>query len=274
MKKHLKYNLKLIFNTSILIFLFILFFRPFDANFENVNNLILFFAGFGGIVFILNSITLIALPAIMPKSFKLGKWEVGPPFLLNALIVVLNSVAFPFYLRFVGRTHITFHIVIKMVLIHLSSVIILRLIYIIKYQSHHLYSTNSNLSEKNFDVDDKKANDIILLFSENKAEKLKLDNSGIYFIKASDNYVEIYFQQNNHIQKKLLRNTLKNIESQLSEHKNYVRCHRTFIVNLIHVNKISKNYKGSFLKILNTEEEIPVSRHYLLKVQETLDSLL
>ncbi len=273
MNKHLKYNLYLIFNTSIGIFLFILFFRPFDGQFENVNNLILFFAGFGGIVFILNSITLIALPAIFPKSLKIGKWEVGPPFLLNALIVVLNSVAFPFYLRFVGRTPITFHIVIKIILIILSSVIILRLIYIIRFQRKHIESFKNKLNERKAELEENKHHDSIELYSENKAEKIKFNNNSIYYIKSADNYIEVYFDKNGYIQKKLIRNSLKNIESYLAKSTNFVRCHRTYIVNLNLIEKLSKNYKGNYLKISNINEEIPVSRHYLLKVQETIHNL-
>ena len=271
MKKQLKYNLKLIFNTSIGIFLFLLFFQPFTAKFENPTNLIIFFAGFGGIVFILNSLTLIGLPAIFPKALKIGKWEVGPPFLLNALIVALNSVAFPFYLRFVGRTPITFHIVIEIILIILSSVIILRLIYIIKFQRQHIDTLKNILSERKTEEKNESLENIKLL-SENKTEKVKLNNNDLFYIKASDNYVEVYFMKNNTIQKKLLRNTLKNIESQLSVYNNFIRCHRTFLVNLNHIDRLGKNYKGSYLKILDIEEEIPVSRHYLLKVQETLNN--
>lgn len=272
MKKQFRYNLKLIFNTSIGIFLFILFFQPFTAKFENPNNLIIFFAGFGGIVFILNNIILIGLPALFPKALKVGRWEVGPPFLLNALIVTLNSVAFPFYLRYVGRTPITFHIVIEMILIVLSSVIILRLIFIIKFQQQHLDSLKNKLSERNNLNNTELTESKIILFSENKSEKLKLNTDDLIYVKASDNYVEIIYLKNDSVQKKLLRNTLKNIESQLSLHDNFIRCHRTFLVNINLIDKLSKNYKGSYLKLSDIDDEIPVSRHYLLKVQETLSS--
>ncbi len=270
MKNQLKYNFKLIFNISIGIFLFILFFQPFKAEFDNPTNLIIFYAGFGGIVFIINSLILIGLPAIFPKALKIGKWEVGPPFLLNALIVALNSVAFPFYLRFVGKTPISFHIVIEIILIILSSVIILRLIFIIKFQRVHLESLRNKLSVRATDDQDETQN-FVTLYSETKTEKIRIGNKDLIYIKAADNYVEVYFSKNDKIQKKLLRNTLKNIELQLSTFHDYIRCHRTFLVNLNHIDKLAKNYKGSYLKISKLNEEIPVSRHYLLKVQETLD---
>jgi DNA-binding LytR/AlgR family response regulator len=44
------------------------------------------------------------------------------------------------------------------------------------------------------------------------------------------------------------------------------------MVNLNNVKKLAKNYKGTFL-VLNNNEEIPVSRHYLLKVKEQLKNV-
>ncbi len=273
MQQQFKYYLKLIFNTSIGIFLFILFFQPFGATFKNVDHLIVFFAGFSGIVFILNSLCLIGLPAIFTKALKIGKWEVGPPFSINALIVILNSVAFSFYLRYVGKTPINFNTVIQIVLILLSSVLILRLIFIIKYQKEHIESYKTKLNRRDVDQDESGQPDTITLFSENKTEKLKLELSNLYYIKSADNYIEIYYKDHENIEKKLLRNTLKNIETSLKDYDNFIRCHRTFIVNLNHIDKISKNYKGNYLKVSDVHEEIPVSRHYLLKVQETIENL-
>jgi len=267
----LKYNLKLNFNTSIGVFLFILFFQPFNVTYENVNNLIIFFSGFAGIIFILNNLILIALPAIFPKTLKIGWWEVGPPFLLNALMLALNSVAFTFYLRYVGGTKLSFYIVFQIVLIVLSLIIIIRLVFIIRFQRHHIDLLKNKLNEiKPAHIETTDTSNIIELYSENNAEKVKLNNQSIYTIKAADNYVEIHFKENGNFQKKLLRNTLKNIETQLVKHPNYIRCHRTFMVNLNHVTKLIRNYNGHQLILTNTEE-IPVSRHYLLKVKEKMD---
>ena len=268
--KHLKYNLTLTFNFSIGVFLFILFFRPFDATYDNVNNLILFFSGFAGILFILNNILFIAIPALFPKSIKISEWKAGPPFVLNALALVLNSVAFTFYLRYVGKTSITFHIVYKIVLICLSVVVLFRVLHKMRYQNYQLKILHEKLKDQQ-NIPDEEFHEKIELTSENKAERIKLRKENIYTIKAADNYIEINYKKNGNLHKKLLRNTLKNIESQLEDYSSFVRCHRAYIVNLDHVLKFSKNYSGNQLLISDIEEEIPVSRHYLLKVKEKLN---
>lgn len=262
------YNLKLNFNFSIGIFLFILFFSPFDASYSNVNNLIIFFSGFSGIVFIFNNLFYIVIPYLFNNSIKVTEWEFGPPFILSALAVVFNSVAFTFYLRYVGKTGISFYIVFKIVIICLSVVVIMRMLYRLRWQ---YYQLNGKAIDLNEDVEVKIPNKIELS-SENKSEKAELSFNNILSIKAADNYVEINYLHKEDIRKKLLRNSLKNIESQLKTYSNFVRCHRTFIVNLNNVKKLTKNYKGTFLE-LDNKEQIPVSRHYLLKVKEQLKNI-
>ncbi|MCB2196356.1 MAG: LytTR family transcriptional regulator DNA-binding domain-containing protein [Bacteroidetes bacterium] len=261
----LRYNLKLNFNFSIGVFLFILFFRPFEASYNNVNNLIIFFSGFSGILFIFNNLFYIVVPSLFPQSIRIKEWDFGPPILLSSLALVFNSVAFTFYLRYVGKTSISFYIVFKIVIIYLSVVVIMRMLYRIRSQYNQLIG-------QSIDIDtsaEPKIPNKIELSSENNSEKIELSFNNILTIKAADNYVEINYQHKDEIRKKLLRNSLKNIESQLALYSNFVRCHRTFIVNLNNVKRLARNYTGTFLE-LNNKEHIPVSRHYLLKVKEQL----
>lgn len=262
------YNLKLNFNFSIGVFLFILFFSPFDASYSNVSNLIVFFSGFSGILFIFNNLFYIVIPYLFSKSIRVTDWEFGPPFMLSALALVFNSTAFTFYLRYVGKTSISFYIVFKIVIICLAVVVVMRMLYRIRWQ---YYQLNGNAIDLNKDIERKIPNKIELS-SETSSEKLELSFNNILTIKAADNYVEINYLHKEEIRKKLLRNSLKNIESQLKTYSNFVRCHRTFMVNLNNVKRLVKNYKGTFL-ILHNNEEIPVSRHYLLKVKEQLKNV-
>jgi hypothetical protein len=267
--RELTYNLKLNFNFSIGVFLFILFFRPFEASYSNVNNLIIFFSGFSGILFIFNNLFYIGIPAIFSKSFSITEWEFGPPLTLSALNLIFNSVGFTFYLRYVGKTSISFYIVFKIVIICLSVVVLIRLLYHIRSQYYQLKYLKGKSFNDDLENQRNKIPNKITLTSENKAEKVELSFDNINTIKAADNYVEIYYKHKDDYHKRLLRNTLKNIEIQLESYPNFVRCHRTYIVNLNNVNKLVKNYKGNILKLINNEE-IPVSRHYLLKVKEHL----
>jgi DNA-binding LytR/AlgR family response regulator len=106
--------------------------------------------------------------------------------------------------------------------------------------------------------------------SENNSENLKLSLSDIVFIKSADNYVEIAYKEGDDFKKKLLRNTLKNIELQLKPYSCFVRCHRISIVNIHHVEKLNRSDNNNYLIIKGYDEQIPVSRQYLVKLKESL----
>ena len=62
----------------------------------------------------------------------------------------------------------------------------------------------------------------IEILSENKSDSLQLLHHNIVAIKSADNYIQVYYLENNMLKKKLLRNTLRNIELQFIDHKNQV----------------------------------------------------
>ena len=209
---------------------------------------------------------------IFPKSYRITEWEFGPPILLHFLTLVFNSVAFTFYLRYVGRTNISFLIVFDIVIICLTIVVLARLLYRLRSQYYQLKELKAKPLYSGLKAQQNKTPNKITLESENKSEKVDLSFDNIFTIKAADNYVEIHYRHKDGFRKKLLRNTLKNIELQLIPFTNFVRCHRAYIVNLNNVSRLIKNYKGNILELTNNEE-IPISRHYLLKVKEQLNNI-
>ena len=112
-------------------------------------------------------------------------------------------------------------------------------------------------------------NKSIELVSENINENLKLKIADVALIKSADNYVEIVYKEEDDFKKKLLRNTLKNIELQIKPYTNFMRCHRICIVNSHYIEKLHRTYNNHWLSIKGYDEQIPVSRQYLLKVKET-----
>ncbi len=67
-------------------------------------------------------------------------------------------------------------------------------------------------------------------------------------------------------------NTLKNIETQLVNHKNFIRSHRTSIVNVLYVEGLAKTNNGYSLKMSCFDEEMPVSRQFLMQVKEAVSN--
>nr|WP_319512191.1 LytTR family DNA-binding domain-containing protein [uncultured Draconibacterium sp.] len=264
---------KIYFWISISVFLFILFFQPFPSlKFESENKN-LFIAGHGAIIFIVQILVQIVFQRHLLRNNMDG--EYNP--LLNSLFyfsqIALTSVAFVFYIRYVGNTGITFNIVLRVVVISLSAPVTIYLKDMLlsmheKYKK--LLEENRQMQDKIRQFSESYADKFIEFTSENEADNIRLQVSEIIFVKSADNYVEIGFRDGGEIRKKMVRNTLKNIEKQLREFNNFVRTHRSGIVNIQYIDKLNKNFNSYWLTLIDTKETIPVSRQYLMVVKDLL----
>ena len=98
------------------------------------------------------------------------------------------------------------------------------------------------------------ADEILNIQDNNSMISIPVKN--IFYIKASGNYVEII--EKNKLNGHLIRYTLKDLDGQF---KDLFRCHKSYIVNINHITKITGNTKG--YKIVFDELPgivIPVSR--------------
>ncbi len=263
-----------LFLISFGVFLFILFFQPFPLETLDYNSRLLYVAGFGGITFFCSGLVLILLPLVFSKWLKASEWEAGPPFILSVMLFVVSSTAFAFYIRYVGNNPLTLYIVFKMVLVCLLPIFILVIMYKNKTLEHiilHLREQNSLYYNKIQEFERLGGENEVDIYSHNRAERLYVKYKQIIWIKSSDNYAEIYYlTEEGGFEKKVLRNTLKDIESQLTADRDIIRCHRTALINSRYVEKIVKNYSGYALRVKYLEEKVPVSRSYLPLIKDAM----
>jgi hypothetical protein len=102
---------------------------------------------------------------------------------------------------------------------------------------------------------------LLVFKDENGKIKFSVLAKDLLLLESTDNYVSVFYILDNKVQRKLLRNTLKNLEEMLKENS-VVRCHRSFMVNITNVEFMQKDYKKFNLKIKNLEKVIPVSEKY------------
>ncbi len=96
---------------------------------------------------------------------------------------------------------------------------------------------------------------------ENGKIKFSVLIQDLLLLESTDNYVSVYFILDNKVQRKLLRNTLKNIEESLKD-SSIIRCHRSYMVNTLNVEFVQKDGKKLNLKVKMLEKNIPVSQKY------------
>ena len=264
----------LILSISFGIFLFILYFNPFPINNLDLNNGVVYLAGFGGIVFL----TVVLIHSILPlligeNGTDENNRKLFPEYMNGFLIFLISAVAFEFYLRFVGSVKINFAISFKVFFICLVPPVILRLYDKIKgliLQNESLILEKKIIQKQVEKYEEDYLNKSVEFISENTNENFSLLITEIAFIRSADNYVEIVYKEGETFKKKLIRNTLKNIEQQIRQYSNFFRCHRICIVNLHFVEKLDRNNESHWLIIKGFSEQIPVSRQYLLKLKESL----
>ena len=266
-------EIKILLGISFGVFLFILFFQPFPLEKFDFNNGLVFISGFAGIVFLFMFLTRIIIPRIIPKNDQDGNETVLNSYLEGFIILALSSVAFTFYLRYVGSVHISFYIVFKEVLICLVPPMVLKIYDVNKElirQNESLVSERKTIQKQIEKYEEDNLNKSIEFISETGTENLTLLVAEVVFVQSADNYVEITYMEGDNLKKILVRNTLKNIELQIKPYSNFIRCHRTCIVNMHYIEKLNKDSGSHSLTIRGYQEKIPVSRQYLLKLKEAL----
>ena len=95
---------------------------------------------------------------------------------------------------------------------------------------------------------------------ENQSDKLIMVCGNLLAIQALDNYVNVFWENDNTLHTTMLRNTLTNISEQLNHIPFIYRSHRGWLVNTQRVLQVEGNAQGLKLYIDFMPQPVPVSR--------------
>lgn len=112
---------------------------------------------------------------------------------------------------------------------------------------------------------------LVNLYDYNGTLKLTISSESLYYMESQDNYVKIYYINQGKLSSYMLRCRTKAIEESLAG-TSMVRCHRSYMVNVLKIDNIKKGTKGRQI-ILNNDEikPIPVSKSYFKNLVETIE---
>lgn len=112
--------------------------------------------------------------------------------------------------------------------------------------------------------------------SQKPMKKLPIENDGeIDFVQIED-IIYIYPENKQSCivtkrQKFIVRDTLKELEQKLTNY-HFFRIHRSYLVNLDYVAKLTPWFNGAYeLELEHIHEKLPVSRNYIKALQHTLE---
>ncbi|WP_194975493.1 LytTR family DNA-binding domain-containing protein [Aquiflexum lacus] len=109
---------------------------------------------------------------------------------------------------------------------------------------------------------------IINISSKLKKESLDFQLSELLCISSEGNYVVFYLSKDGKLQKKIIRNSMNEIEEQMNTHSCLLRVHRAFLVNLNKITQKRGNTLGYRLRLNGMDLEIPVSRNKVKEFDE------
>lgn len=109
-------------------------------------------------------------------------------------------------------------------------------------------------------VDEKK---LLRFYDELKRLKLVVSSEAVLYLASEENYVHIVYLENGRVRKFTLRSSMRALEENLTPY-GLVRCHRSYFLNIAHVDLIRKDANGYALAQLDREgmDPIPVSKRY------------
>jgi len=169
----------------------------------------------------------------------------GFNYLLSLSLIILASFIVPLYLFIL--------VVEKLVIRHVESI---------------SQSLNQYIAEMKQKPGPNKKH--VTLQSEKTSGKLSFDISELMSVEAQGNYSMFVLFQDNTISRKILHITMKAIEESLSEYEFVVRCHKSYMVNIQYISKITGNSRGYLFHFEKDTDPVPVSRNFQKNVMEVL----
>ncbi|MEJ2614597.1 MAG: LytTR family DNA-binding domain-containing protein [Ignavibacteriaceae bacterium] len=111
----------------------------------------------------------------------------------------------------------------------------------------------------------------LLEFEVDRFKKVNIDVENIFYFEAFGNYINIVYFDNG-VKRITVRNTITNIEHKVSESKVIYRTHRSYLVNLEKIEKITGDSQGLKLHLKSIDKVIPVSRNKIKEFRKMVVS--
>lgn len=250
----------LIFGTFV--FLFLWFFEPFGLN-QLSSDLLPLSLGFGAVTFGVMLLFNVLLPIILPRWFSAEHWTVGKQVfwtVFNLSLIGLGNVLFfawwrqaplnwSFVLWFQGATW------------GVGAFPVLSIVLLRERRLRRRYERASADFKAPAKYSQPSA-DSLSFPSENKKEALSLAATDFRFARSADNYLEVHYLDGATEKMTLLRNSLKKLSAHFETRTGLFRCHKSYLVNLEAVVKITGNAQGYRLHFSDHSQSVPVSRQH------------
>lgn len=117
----------------------------------------------------------------------------------------------------------------------------------------------------------KEENGILSLRGNTKSDtNLQLNIGQLFYVESDANYLKVAVFENNQLQIKRIRLTIKQFEEATRDFPQLMRCHRAFMVNMDHVTYYQGSVSKGELHFDVIKDVIPVSKTYTTAISDCL----
>ncbi len=250
---------------GVSVFLLLAIFQPFGTyTFRHPGKLLLL-AGYGMVIICCALLVYGAWRTLFPGFFSPLQWTLGRELLFLLIVLWLCITGTFFYHHFAVGSRLSWMMYRYFLGIGTATALFpLALVALLRYQTVKNQRLQQQLQERTV-----KEPALLQLEGDNKFEKINFFREELLFIKASDNYVEIYLRKKTGVDRHLLRVSLSKAASQLSDEA-LMQVHRSYLVNLEAVERMDGKSPNYFLVFPNTTETVPVSRNKIQALRNGL----
>ncbi len=110
----------------------------------------------------------------------------------------------------------------------------------------------------------------VLFYDDHNEMRLSVKREDLVMIESADNYICVWYMNNDTVKKVMVRNTMKRIAEQLAD-TSVQRCHRSYMVNMDRVKVLRRDKEGVFIEFgIEGIFDVPISRTYITTITNWL----
>jgi len=249
---------------SFIVVFILIFLQPFGSNNFSSPYKTIYFIGYGVISFIIYLVTHLVSKQYYVR-FKI--WKRGEEFIFSFLYISIAIIIAFLYTEIIinkqpERLNLKWFLDwFKIMFLGFGSMLFVVTILLRNYYGSNTLATKNDSLEGHGKHPTEKR---ILLQGTLKKEAFWVDENSIMFAKSEDNYVSLYFIEDDVIHEKILRNTLTNISQQLPK---LVKAHRSYLINPNYIIALKGNAQNAKLWLKNLEKPVPISKTYFASIK-------
>lgn len=265
-------NVKHAFGVGIFIFLLLFLLRPF--NMEKVGEELFWFCvGFGFVTFVVSCAYFWLFGKVLKIKRNVPSWTLGRWIIYMLGLLICISLGNLLFVKFVISPELNLNLSNFLNMAYgtlaIGSIPVIFSGYFIQQKSNNKNKSAASDIQSHLKITSSEKT-VIHLSSSNNKQQIKLDENQFLYAESQQNYVAIFYLENEQVQETILRNTLKSIQSQLPA-KPFFRCHQSYLINTNLIENVSGNAQGLRLQLKGLKDiEIPVSRKYISELKDIL----